>query len=710
VADDLQEFFPGIQERQARDLISGYGKSTQPSKEEARVALRDLSAQMQKLTQLEALLKKEPLLKSGPQRQEPSARLRELQKQVEQLKKDTGYTGRSREDELKSIRDRIQKTLENQIEELQRVLAGQGTSTAPRQRQVYDANLQALQTLRNSLKVLVAELPQHRLASELRRNTAAEAAAKASETEYNRRIKAKEWKAQGKIQGPQTQAVTEARAAAAAARQQFLDLKRAAQPNFDPNAKELAAFKKRIQAQIDKLNERIAKGEFDPVKRTPRQIKHDADSAKLLTELNKAKRAFIDAKVAAKLAKMGWVDKGIEKLRTLLITARSLMTGGEFSGIGRQGLLTALSRPALFAGNLRQMTEAFKSEQNETAIFDKLWKRPNAINGLYKRAKLALHNPDDYSDLMAEGAARSKLANTIPWFSHTGRAYSTLLADMRAELFDMLVAKYEKRTKAPIGDRAAEALAEFVNDSTGSGKLGFGKRELKGSAKDFLGLGIFSPAFVASRARLLVAASLWQGDMQSRLLIAEEYIRITAGMAALIALASALQGDDEEEMELDPRGGGFLKMQFGATSVDLMAGLNSMATFLTRTIKQETKTQKGIQSIRGEDAPYGQNWLDIFVRFARNKLSPGASFAVNRLTGTDPMGRPQTAMQGLVQAITPITFGAAWDAAMEEPLNRSAALVPAAFLGVGTSTKRPEGASFFKDLQRMGERLTGFNP
>ena len=706
VADDLQEFFPGIQERQARDLISGYGKTSQPSKEEARVALRDLSAQMQKLTQLEALLAKEPLLKSGPQRQEPSARLRELQKQVEQLKKDTNYQSRSREDELKSIRDRIQKTLKNQIEELQRVLAGQGTPTAPRQRQVYDANLQALQTLRNSLKVLVAELPQHRLASELRRNAAAEAAAKASETEYKRRIKAKEWKAQGKIQGPQTQAVTEARAAAAAARQQFLDLKRASNPAFDPNAKELAAFKKRIQGQIDKLNERIAKGEFDPVKRTPRQIQHDQQSAKLLTDLNKAKRAFIDAKVAARLAKMGWVDKGIEKLRTLLITARSLMTGGEFSGIGRQGLLTALSRPALFAGNLKQMTEAFKSEQNETAIFDKLWKRPNAINGLYKRAKLALHDPDDYSDLLAEGAARSKLANKIPWFSHTGRAYSTLLADMRAELFDMLVAKYEKRTKAPISDRAAEALAEFVNDSTGSGKLGLGKREIKGNAKDFLSLGIFSPAFVASRARLLVAASLWQGDMQSRLLIAEEYIRIIAGMAALIALASALQGDDEEEMELDPRGGGFMKMQFGATSVDLMAGLNSMATFLTRTIKQETKTQKGIQSIRGEDAPYGQNWLDIFVRFARNKLSPGASFAVNRLTGTDPMGRPQTAMQGLGQAVTPITFGAAWDAAMEEPLNRSAALVPAAFLGVSTSTKRPEDATFLKDLQR----ITGFNP
>ena len=707
VADDLQEFFPGIQERQARDLISGYGKSSKPSKEEARVQLRDLSAQMQKLTQLEALMNKERLLKSGAQRQEPSARLRELQKQVEQLKKDTGYQSRSQEDELRSIRDRIQKTLENQIEELQRVLAGQAAPTAPRQRQVYDANLQALQTLRNSLKVLVAELPQHRLASELRRNAAAEAAAKASETEYKRRIKAKEWKAQGKIQGPQTQAVTEARAAAAAARQQFLDLKRAAQPNFDPNAKELAAFKKRIQGQIDKLNERIAKGEFDPVKRTPRQIQHDEQSAKLFTDLNKAKRAFIDAKVAAKFAKMGLVNKGIEKLRTFVFTARSLMAGGEFSGIGRQGLLKALTHPVRFAGDLKAMMQAFKSEAGETEMFTELAARPNSINGRYKRAKLALHNPEDYSDLLAEGAARSKLANKIPWFSHTGRAYTALLSHMRADLFDALVAKYERRTKSEISDSAAAAIAEFVNDSTGSGKLGIGNIELRGNQKDLASLIFFSPSFMASRLRMLTGASLLGGNLQTRAIIGEEYIRIMAGYAALFALAAALQGDDEEEMELDPRGSGWLKMQFGATSVDFMAGLNSMATFLTRTITRETKTKDGnIKPISGENVPMGQNWLDIAVRFARGKFSPVASFATNRLTGTDPMGRPQTAMQGLGQAVTPITFGAAWDAAMEEPLNRSAALVPAAFLGVSTSTKRPEDATFLKDLQR----ITGFNP
>lgn len=705
VSDDLQEFFPGIKERQARDLISGYGKSSKPSKEEARVQMRDLAAQMQKLTQLEALLNKEKLLKSGPQRQEPSARLRELQKQVEQLKKDTGYQSRSREDELRSIRDRIQKQLQNQIEELQRVLSGQAVPTAPRQRQIYDANLQAMQTLRNSLKVLVAELPQHRLASELRRNAAAEAAARASEAEYKRRIAAKEWKAEGKAQGPQTQAVTEARDAAAVARQHFLHLKRAAQPTFDPNVRELAAFKKRIQSQITKLNERIAKGEFEPVKRTPRQIKHDEQSAKLLTELNKAKRAFIDAKVAAKFAKMGLFDKGIEKLRTFVFTARSLMAGGEFSGIGRQGLLKALSHPVRFVGDLKAMKQAFKSEEGETAMFKDLYARPNAINGRYKRAKLALHNPDDYSDLLAEGAARSKFANQIPWFSHTGRAYTALLSHMRADLFDSLVAKYEKRTKTEISDTAAAAIAEFVNDSTGSGKLGIGKIELRGNQKDLASLIFFSPSFMASRLRVLTGASLLGGNFDTRRIIAEEYIRIMAGYAALFALAAALQGDDEEEMELDPRGGGWLKMDFGATSVDLMAGLNSMATFLTRTITGDTKTKDGIKPIRGENVPMGQSWLDIAVRFGRGKFSPSASFVTNRLTGTDPMGNKETALQGLQRAVTPITFGAAWDAAMQEPINRSAALIPAAFLGVGTNTKRPKDASFIKDLGRM----TGFN-
>lgn len=706
VTDDLQEFFPGIQERQARDLISGYGKSSKPSKEEARVQMRDLSAQMQKLTQLEALLNREPLLKSGPQRQEPSARLRELQKQVEQLKRDTGYQSRSREDELKSSYDRIQKQLQNQIEELQRVLAGQATPTAPKQRVVYDANLQALQTLRNSLQKLVAELPQHRLASEKRRNAAAEAAARASEAEYKRRIAAKEWKSEGKIQGPQTQAVTEAREAAAVARQNFLDLKRAANPAFNPDVRELANYKRRLQKQINKLQERIAKGEFDPPKRTPRQIAHDEETAKLLTALNKAKRDFIDAKVAAKFAKMGLFDKGIEKLRWLVFTARSLMAGGEFSGIGRQGLLKALSHPVRFIGDLKAMKQAFASEQGETDMFAKLYGRPNALNGRYKRAKLALHNPDDYSDLLAEGAARSKFANSIPWFSHTGRAYTALLSHMRADLFDALVAKYEKRTKAEISDTAAAAIAEFVNDSTGSGKLGIGKMELRGNQKDLASLLLFSPSFLASRFRVLTGASLLGGNFETRRIIVEEYTRILAGYAALFALAAALQGDDEEEMELDPRGGGWLRMDFGATSVDLMAGLNSMATFLTRTITGETKTKDGIKAIRGEDADMGQSWIDIAQRFARGKLSPGAGFAVNRLTGTDALGRKETALQGVQRMVTPITFGAAWDIIFEEPIQRSAALVPAAFLGVGTNTTRPKDASALKDASRF----FGFEP
>jgi hypothetical protein len=160
-------------------------------------------------------------------------------------------------------------------------------------------------------------------------------------------------------------------------------------------------------------------------------------------------------------------------------------------------------------------------------------------------------------------------------------------------------------------------------------------------------------------------------------------------------------------MELDPRGGGWLKMQFGATSVDLMAGLNSMATFLTRTITGDTKTKDGtIKPIRGEDVPMGQSWIDIAQRFARGKFSPGASFVTNRLTGTDPMGNKETALQGLRRSVTPITFGAAWDAGFEEPLNRSAALIPAAFLGVGTNTKRPKDASALKDVRR----LFGFEP
>lgn len=703
VAKDLQEFLPGVTERQARDLISGYGKVTTPSKEEARKTLRDLAAQMQKLTQLEILQgnlgKLAPgidyLNKSGPQRDEPSARVRELIKQIEALKKDTGYNPPTKADMLKSARDRIKKSLENQIEELQRILAGKAAPVTTRDKIAYDADLNALKTLRNSLKDLVAELPAHKLATEERRNKAALKAALASEAEWKRRAEKKEWKRPGDKPFTHTQEVIDAKAKAKEARANFEALKKAADPRNNPEAVALRQFKSRVQSQIKAINEKIRTGAYDPPKKTPRQIKHDAESDKLKHDLELKKREWIDLKLKHEWEVMSMPKRAIERLRTLLHTARSIMTGGEFSGLLRQGMFKTVSHPIrVFGNDVPAMFKAFFSEAGETSVMNAINLRANALNGRYKLAKLAIHSPTDYSSLMAEGNARSRFANKIPFIAGTGRAYTTLSNHMRADLFDMMVDKLTKKGNPPT-DAQLKAIGEFVNDSTGAGKLGAGSFELPGGYKDALSAVFFSPAYVASRMRMLLGASLWGGDMKTRQIIAGEYLRITAGMAAVYALLSALAGHkDDEDDDKDPRSSQFLKIKVGQhSSLDIMAGLSQIAVLFAReAMGQMVKDGKvyNLRPIDGKPVPYGQPDMgDVLGKFIRSKLSPGAGFAWNRLTGTDFSGKPTTLRGDLGNLVVPLTAGQIKEAWQHERPEVAAPLSAAAMFGIGVNTFPP---------------------
>lgn len=697
VQQDLEEFQPGITEREARDLISGYGQSSFPSKDEARATLRDLAAQMQKLTQLEALKNRERLLKSGPQRDKASAELRELQKQVEDLKKDIGYKGTTREDELKSIRDRIQTHLENQIEELQRVIAGKARPTGPREAVIYDQELQRLKELRDTLREQVAEMPEHKLATEERRNKAAMKSAQKSEAEWNRRAKAMQWKKPGKPPAAFTAEVEAARAKAKEARANFEALKKTADPRNDPEVRTLRDFKRRTQLQIDAINDRIAKGDFEPKKRTPRQVKHDAESDKLRHALAQRKRDWIDLKLQHKYQMMGLPKKGLEVLRKVYNTSRAIMTGGEFSGILRQGFFKLVSRPGrVLAGDIPAMLRAFRSEQGEFSLLNSLQMRPNGITGRYKEAKLALHNPHDYSSMIAEGNYRTAWANKIPFIAGTGRAYTALLAHMRADLFDMMTEKLEAANNSqPLTTRELEAIGEFVNDSTGAGKLGFGNNQIRsGEAKELLGAAIFSPAFVASRFRLLFGASLWGGTLRTRQAIAGEYLRMAAGTAAVYALLSALADRDDDRDRFDPRSSNLLKLKFGETKLDIMAGLNQAAVLLAREWMGQITRKGKTTPIRGEGVPFGGTTAtDVAVNFLRSKASPAASFAWNRLSGTDYSGNPATLKHDLLQFTLPITGGSIADIVRTEPPRRAIPLSAAAYFGFGTQTRTTEDAA-----------------
>jgi hypothetical protein len=147
----LEPLAPGITDRKVGELISGYGQSSQLSKDPLKVVKRDLKGQLQQVSKLEALAAKEPLRKTGPERRTASDEERRLIKQVNEAKKAAGVVTTDPETQLKSTMDSARTRFANQIKDLTLEIE---TGVRPPERTPvqYDEDIQVLRGLRDRLK------------------------------------------------------------------------------------------------------------------------------------------------------------------------------------------------------------------------------------------------------------------------------------------------------------------------------------------------------------------------------------------------------------------------------------------------------------------------------------------------------------------------------------------------------------------------------
>lgn len=157
VKEVLDQFAPGITDRQVADLISGYGKSTQLSKDPVKVTLRNLKGELQQISKLESLAAKEPLKKTGPERRTPSDEERRLIKQVNEAKKAAGVTVTDPETQLKSTMDSARTRFANEIKDLTFQIET-GERPPSRTPVEYDQDIQVMRGLRDRLKQVMQEL------------------------------------------------------------------------------------------------------------------------------------------------------------------------------------------------------------------------------------------------------------------------------------------------------------------------------------------------------------------------------------------------------------------------------------------------------------------------------------------------------------------------------------------------------------------------
>lgn len=157
---DLSTKIPGVTIREIRDAYSGYGKVQHPSKEETKVALRELRTLARLTSQLEDVERRRAPLRTGLQRDKLTAEARILQKQINDLMKKYDIRTTSPEQQLKTSIEAVKTRLRNQIEELDLAIRNNEAIPTNRRTIQYDAETKALRDRRDQLRSRYNEIFQ----------------------------------------------------------------------------------------------------------------------------------------------------------------------------------------------------------------------------------------------------------------------------------------------------------------------------------------------------------------------------------------------------------------------------------------------------------------------------------------------------------------------------------------------------------------------
>jgi diguanylate cyclase (GGDEF)-like protein len=482
----------------------------------------------------------------------------------------------------------------------------------------------------------------------------------------------------------------------------------------DPEARYQEQRGRGIQRRIEELEKRIASGDFEKVKRVPREL--DDANKRAAYELEKVKEEFERLRFEAEMERRTPLQKVLGGTRDAVNLARAYMTSVDLSGLLRQGGFISFGHPVRAAKSVPASLKAFVSEKAEFEANEEIKNRPNAP--LYKKFGLELTGIGSGPLSKVEEAYATRWLNKLPALvgggivRGSGRSYTVMLNRLRADSFDAMVAALAKDGSNPTKEEGA-AIANYINVATGRGKVGSSN-----NAGEVLNTVFFAPRLVASRFQLLAGQPLYGGTNRTRSMIVKEYARFLTGVGIAITLAAMMRDDDDETPTItwDPRSADFGKVRFGNTFLDPLAGLAQVTTFLGRMVTGETVTTKGVKPLRanytltdlrgamGQDVtphklskdgrlPFGSgDGASVLFRFLRSKLAPVPGAIVNTLAGQNMIGEPATPGNTALSLVTPMSMGNIADVMEEQGVSRGAAITLLGLLGMGVQYRKPKEA------------------
>lgn len=307
---DVKTLFPDAGEREVREALVEYGKISQPNPEEMATELR----QLKRISRL-VLSKEDASEGTAPPksqiRDKQSPEERQMRRELARIMDEHNVERQDPERALASRRDRLKSSLQNQIEDLQRIIDAKAKPERKLGKVMDDAEIKQLKARKQALVDQVNAMDSVKAATEAQRVETAIRAAKASQMEWERKLKDQEIIAKKTKTPEAVQAVIEARAQRDAAREAYSDMVDAKDMHlpgalFKEAERKLEAAKKRETDIRDKiLNGDTSTPEGKPAFTTPELEAQKAVNAGLNKELAKMRSEVEKAQRVADKARGG---------------------------------------------------------------------------------------------------------------------------------------------------------------------------------------------------------------------------------------------------------------------------------------------------------------------------------------------------------------------------------------------------------------------
>lgn len=360
--------------------------------------------------------------------------------------------------------------------------------------------------------------------------------------------------------------------------------------------------------------------------------------------------------------------------------AKSFKAAFDNSALLRQGWKNLFAHPEVWSRNALKSFRDLAQQFGGKAVMDEvnadIASRPNALNGRYAKAKLALG--------VVEEAYPTTLPEKIPLigriYKASEAAFTAFQYRSRADVFDKYMEIAEKSGVDLAEPGQLESIGRLVNSLTSRGHLG----PLEPSA-NALNVAFFSARKLKADFDFLTAHSLDEGVTPFvRKQAAINLVKVVSGTAAILAVAKAVA---PESVDWDPRSANFGKIKVGHTRFDVTGGMASILTLAARMATLSSKSTTTGEVTPLNSGKFGSTTgTDLVYNFFENKLSPAASIVKDLLKGKDFAGNKPTVKGELSNLFMPLPITNAQELAADP---KSAGVVLgmlADMLGVSANT------------------------